>query len=926
MRKHWKIISVLFFMTSALIAQESGYITVSLKLDGSGFDEFAEQMMKEYQVQLYYSPDWVEGIKIEADGEPRELVKFLDYVLRDKGLAYYYNGKNQVFITRSSDHVEQDKFVPLTMDMLNGEISDQDQGEGILGDYSYEKKINKIVLGADNPATGIRKVYVSGRVSNRSNGEPVIGATIVMTGTNIGAITDAEGAYSFPVQIGKSYNMVVSCLGMESELFLVDVKGQGILNIELENKLIDVKEVVVKSGKHHNVRGMQMGFQRIGKKEIKSIPAVLGERDIFKVASLMPGVQVVGEGSSGFHVRGSASDQNLFLLNEIPVLNTGHMFGFFSAFNPEMVSDFNLYKSNFPVEYGGRLASVFEISTRKGNKKKYGARGSISPVTASLLFETPIKKDKSSFIISTRSTYSDWVLNRLEDADIYNREASFYDIMTGVHFIGKNNASTQIFAYYSNDRFSLSTSNRYAYGNLGTSVNHNRPIKGKWNLNITGVFSNYSNYQANMVEPVRSFEHDFNVNSQEIKTTITGRPFIRHKVSFGGNIILHRLDQGVLKPYGDKSLLNTINFGKESGLEYAIHGSDEFSITDNLSFYGGLRYSLFNYLGPQELFQYADGRPIETENIRDTIEYSAGKSIQHYSGPEVRAALNYMITKELSVKASYNRMRQYLFMLSNTVSISPTDRWKLTDPYITPPISDQLSLGIYKNFNNSSVETSGELYYKKGRNIIEYKDGVDLTYSPDIETLVLQGNQKAYGVEFFIRRNSGRLNGWFSYTFARSIMQVDGQEDWQDINQGISYPANYDKPHSLNLVSNYEMSRRFSFSTIIVYNSGRPITLPTGYLYANNYQLVNYSLRNEYRVPDYFRIDVSLNVEGNLLKKKVGHSSWMFSIYNITGRRNAYSVYFNNDKGTIQGYKLSIFGEPIFTITYNFKLGNYAVD
>jgi len=841
-------------------------------------------------------------------------------------LSYYYNGKYQVFITRKADLIEQNNFISISKDPGDVLIPDDGLGKELFGGHSYEKKVTKVVFGAGNPVTGVRKVYINGRVSDRSNGEPIIGATVVLAGTSIGAITDVEGAYSLPVQVGNSYNMEVACLGMENELFLIDVKGQGILNIELRSKLIDVKEVVVRSGKHHNIRGMQMGFQRIGKKEIKSIPTVLGERDIFKVATLMPGVQTIGEGSSGFHVRGSASDQNLFLLNGIPVLNTGHLFGFFSAFNPDMVSDFNLYKSNFPVEYGGRLASVFEISTRKGNKKKYGARGSISPVTASLLFETPIVKDKSSVIVSTRSTYSNWILNRLDDAEIYNRHASFYDIMTGVHLIGEKNASTQIFTYYSKDRFSLSNSNLYAYENLGASVNYNRPIKGKWKINITGAFSNYSNYQANMVDPVKSFEHQFNVRSQEIKATFSGVPSIRHKMGFGGNIILHNLDQGVLQPFGEGSLMNSISFGKENGLEYAVHVYDEISITDQLSFYGGLRYSLFNYLGPQDLYEYTENRPFEIENIRDTIKHSSLTSIQHYSGPEIRTAFNYQVSSSLSVKASYNRMRQYLFMLSNTVSISPTDRWKLTDPYISPPISDQFSLGIYKNFNNSSLETSGEIYYKSGKNIIEYKDGVDLTFSPDIETLVLQGNQKAYGFELFIRRNTGRLNGWFSYTYARSIMQVKGSEDWQSINQGLSYPASYDKPHALNLVGNIKMSRRFSFSSIVVYNSGRPITYPTGYMHANDYQLVNYSLRNEYRIPDYFRIDISLNIEGNLLKKKLGHSSWMFSIYNLTGRRNAYSVYFTNDRGRIQGYKLSIYGEPIFTISYNFKLGNYAVD
>jgi hypothetical protein len=652
----------------------------------------------------------------------------------------------------------------------------------------------------------------------------------------------------------------------------------------------------------------------------------MGERDIFKVATLMPGVQTVGEGSAGFNVRGSASDQNLFLLNEIPVLNTGHLFGFFSAFNPDMINDFRLYKSNFPVQYGGRLASVFDITTRKGNKKKFGARGSLSPVTGSLMLETPIQKDRSSLIFSTRSTYSDWILDRLPDAEVENRQANFYDIMGGLHFLGKDNSTTQIFGYYSKDRFRLGGTNAYRYENLGASVTYDKPLKGTWNLNTAGVFSRYTNYQENGVQASRAFKHQFTVRSEELKFNISGYPWVGHKVSMGGNAILHHLNQGILGPNQVESLLSPIDFGRENGLEYALHASDEISLTDQLTFYGGLRYSFFNYLGPNEIYRYQNNSAYIPDNITDTLNYPAAKSIKHYSGPEFRAAFNYTISKDLSVKWSYNRMRQYLFMLSNTASISPTDRWKLTDPFIRPPVSDQVSFGIYKNLNNSSLETSAEIYYKKGQNIIEYKDGVDLTYSPDIEQLVLQGDQKAYGLELFIRRNTGRVNGWVSYTYSRSLIKVDGSEPWQKINQGIEYPANYDKPHALNLVGNYEISRRLSISSNVVYSSGRPITFPTGYIFVNDFQVVNYSLRNEFRIPDYFRIDLSMNIEGNLKKRKIAHGSWMFSVYNLLGRRNAYSVYFTNDRGKIQGFKLSIYGEPIFTISYNFKLGNYAVE
>ncbi|MBA7590711.1 hypothetical protein ES708_32841 [subsurface metagenome] len=289
-------------------------------------------------------------------------------------------------------------------------------------------------------------------------------------------------------------------------------------------------------------------------------------------------------------------------------------------------------------------------------------------------------------------------------------------------------------------------------------------------------------------------------------------------------------------------------------------------------------------------------------------------------------SLNYKLYSDLSLKVSFNRMRQYIFMLSNTIAISPTDRWKLADPHIIPPVADHVSFGVYKNYNKSALETSAEFYYKKTRDIVEYKDGADLTVNPYFETSILQGDQNSWGAEFLVKRNAGRFTGWMSYTYSRSLISVDSEDPWDQINNGITYAANYDKPHSLNFVGNYRFSRRFSLASNIVYSTGRPITYPTGIFYINGIEGISYSNRNEYRIPDYFRVDVSITFEGNLLKRKLAHGSWMFAVYNVTGRKNAYSIYFKNEGGRINGYKQSIYGVPIFTISYNFKLGNYAVE
>jgi hypothetical protein len=925
MKKFFLISFLLNVLSQSIFAQELKPVYINENFKNTKFEEFTNIVKQHYGIDIFYKSSWIENIRINTSSDSLTLSDILSTALNPYTINFIRRGERQFFLTGTRDiSANAIEIVPevLTVDdSINKSIATH-----YFRNVSYEKTISKVVIGNSNAGINSPSSVLSGRISSRSTGEPVIGATVIVDGTNNGVITDGNGSYSLSVETGFNFKLAASCMGMGPESFYIEMLSSGVLNFEMSEKLNNIQEIVVKSGKHDNVRGMQMGFQRIEIREIKTIPVVMGERDILKIANMMPGVQTVGEGSVGFNVRGSAADQNLFLINEVPVLNTGHLFGFFSAFNPDMVNNFNLYKSNFPVEYGGRLASVFEVSTRKGNKKEFGARGGISPVTGSLLIETPIVKDKVSIILGGRSTYSDWLLKRIDDPEINSSNASFYDLTAGAHILNDDHSSWQLFTYYSKDKFTLAQSNDYKYENLGASLIYDRNLKNKWKMKVAAVFSDYTNYHTNREQKSIAFEHRFEVRSQELKFNFSGFPWLKHRLGFGANVILHNLDQGSYDPLGSESLFAPNEFGKENGLENTIFAFDEYSVTDKLTIYAGLRYSMFHYFGPNTVNQYTEGLPIEQENIIDTLTYGKGKSISRYSGPEYRFSLNYEFNNSMSLKFSYNRMRQYLFMLSNTVSVAPTDRWKLTDPHIKPPVSDQVSLGLYKNFNNAALETSAEIYTKKGHNIVEYKDGADLTINPDFETLILQGEQDAYGAEFMVKRNTGRFTGWVSYTFSRSKITVDGVQPWQKINKGITYPANYDKPHSFNFVGNIKFSRRVNLATNIVYNSGRPITYPTGIFYIDGSQALSYSSRNEYRIPDYFRVDVSLNVEGNLLKKKFAHSSWAFSVYNLTGRKNAYSVYFKSENGKINGYKQSIYGVPIFTVSYNFKLGNYAVE
>jgi len=897
------LILIIVCIPLALAGQEQKVALKTLKtvpLPELSFQAFADSLFKHSGIRIYFKPEWVEGLKVPATADSLDLQELLGKTLKSSGINLLITNNKQIFLTGRGEVVSEGR---ISGEREMGAQEKNAAGQiSRLGRTSYAKAVTKVTVGKHEGVNRSGECFLTGRITNRANGEPVIGATLQIAETGKGAITDGSGSYVLQTAPGTTFNLMAACMGMESEKFLVEMRGSGILNIEMESRLIDVKEVVIRSDKFHNVRGLQMGFQSIGIQDIKNIPMVLGERDVFRIATLMPGVQTVGEGAAGFNVRGSAADQNLFLINEIPVLNTSHLFGFFSAFNPDIIQGFNLYKSNFPAEYGGRLASVFDVTTRKGNKKQFGARGSISPVTASLMLETPVVKERISLIASARSTYSDWILDQLSDARMYERQGSFSDLMTGVHFIGRDNSSLQLFGYYSRDQFSLSSDHTYRYSNTGASAVYEKRLQNRWSLKAAAIYSRYSNYQADRSQESRAFEHEFLVNSQEIKASVTGYPAARHRAGFGGGTTLYGLDHGTVNPLGEKSLLSPIPFGTESGLESALFAFDEFTATDWLSIYAGLRYSHFYYL---------TGTADEKRS---------------YSGPEYRVSANAQLNKDLSLKMSYNRMRQYLFMLSNTVAVAPTDRWKLTDPAILPPVSDQFSLGLYKNFTKASVETSAEIYYKSGKNAIDYRDGADLNFDPNLSGLILQGTQQSYGAEFLVRKNAGRLTGWISYAYARSIITVKDSTPETSINLGLPYPASYDKPHAFNLVATYHISRRVSVSSNVVYSSGRPVTYPTGYYYVNGVAVVNYSLRNEFRIPDYFRIDLALNLEGNLLKNKLAHGSWSFSVYNLTGRKNAYSVYFANESDIVRGYKLSIYGVPIFTVSYNFKLGNYATE
>jgi hypothetical protein len=889
------------------------------------FEQFASSLRVADGINFFYRGEWVAGVRVTARGNNLALSSVLSGCLDAHGLDFFIDQSGNVFIfPAGSINLEN------SLGWNNGGSAQEPEPrtytasrEEIYFGGKKEELIESVVIGESREAINGTPVTLYGKIWDRENGQSLIGATVYFPGTRTGTATDVDGRYQIVLYPGE-HSLTVNCLGMKEIRYNLSIYSDGRLDVAMEKEIIPINEVVITADKNQNVTGMQMGFARLDIKTIKEIPLVMGEKDLLKVAQMLPGVQTVGEGSSGFNVRGSSTDQNMIYINKIPVYNSSHLFGFFSAFSPDIIQGFSLYKSNIPVEFGGRIASVFNITTREGNKNRFTGRGGISPVTGHISVEGPLEKGKHSFVLSTRSTYSDWILNRLEDPDLRNSRASFYDLSAGFTLEPDERNLVKIFGYYTSDDFRYGDVLRYNYQNSGTSVNWRHRISPALTADMAAVFAKYRFGTTDQEYVSSAYKHDYYIGHNEIKADFSWVPATRHVVNFGGSIINYDLNRGVVEPFDYTSNRTYVNLGWEKGMESTLYLGDKYELLPWLSVYGGFRYSLFNYLGPAEVYTYYPDLPWTSDNVQDIKKYGPWDLVKSYSGPDIRTAANLKTGINSSVKFSYNRIRQYLFLLSNTIAIAPTDQWKLCDYHIRPPYSDQVGAGFYKDFPMGGIRSSAEVYFKKIHNIVEYKDGTDFIASRHIEEDILQGGQKAYGFEVMLEREKGKLNGWISYTYSRSRVQVDGLHSWEKINRGLIYPANYDRPHALNVIMNYRLTRRLSYSFNLVYISGRPVTYPVSIYYMRDLEVVNFSERNAYRLPDYIRADLSINLEGNLRRKKFVHSYWMINIYNLTGRKNAYSVYFRSENGLINGYKISVFGTTIATLSWNFKFGNYA--
>ena len=917
-------VSICIFLFVVVVSLESYSQETDINVEGnfhnSSFTELVDHLERTTSCRFFYDPSWVDTMKVVQPPGTQSLEKILTATLKPADI-YFVICKNDHIILSGSYPVKtglpEDFFIiPDTKydaQLAKQEITLPEQISRPLQDQSN----GLINIGNSSERDHKGKVNLTGFIREHETGEPLSGAIVYVEELSIGAVSDINGYYIISLPRGQ-YQVTYQNLGKEKVNVNIQLNSSGRFDVDLKDKLTELKAVEIMANRRSNVSGIQTGVERLEINTIKSIPAMLGETDIIKAALLLPGIKTVGEVSSGFNVRGGSTDQNLILFNNAPVFNPSHLFGFFSAFNPDVIKEFEIYKSGIPAQYGGRVSSVLDIKTKQGNMKKISMNAGISPVAARISVEGPIVKDKLSFLLGTRATYSDWILKRIQDPAIQNSDASFFDITGKTTWKISAKDLLDVSGYYSNDYFKLNSDTVYKYSNRNVSASWKHFFSEKFITEIQGLVSGYTYNISDQQNSLSDFSLKYEILHNEFRFDFHFFPNNKHTFRFGLNSIFYVMSPNEFRPVGAVSDIIPIVLEKEHAVESGIYFSDEYDVGPRLKLYAGMRYSTYHYLGPKTVYQYGSDAPMEKTNISDTLKYNPGELIQFYSHPELRLAIRYKINAYNSFKLSYNMIAQYLHMLSNTMIMSPTDTWKLSDNYIKPQYGDQISLGFYKDLPYN-VETSVETYYKRIENILEYKGGAKLINNEQIETDLINGQGKAYGIEFIVKKNAGRLNGWISYTWSRTFVKVDSKFDFEDINDGEYFPSNFDMPHNITGVFNYIISRRLSFSSNVIYNTGRPITYPVAKFPFMNGVRLHYSERNAYRIPDYFRWDISVNLEGNLRSDKIAHSSWSFAVYNLTGRDNVYSIYFITKGREITGYKMSIFAIPIFTVTYNIK-------
>ena len=769
------------------------------------------------------------------------------------------------------------------------------------------------------------KFTLSGTITDSNSNETLIGATVTILESKVGIPTNEYGFYSITLPKG-IYKLQISSIGYNTIEETINLNQNKRNNIKLESNETNLKEVVILDNKTYTaIRKPEMSVNKLSISTIKKMPVILGEVDILKSILLLPGVTNAGEGASGFNVRGGGADQNLILLDEATIFNSSHVFGLFSVFNPDAIKDLKLYKGGIPARFGGRASSVLDIYQKDGSSKGFHYDGGIGLISSRLLVQGPIVKDKGSFLIGGRSSYAHLFLKLSEKQK--NNSAYFYDLNTKLSYKLNPNNNLYLSGYFGRDVFSLNKSFTNIYGNSTLNLRWNHLFSDKLFSNLSLIYSDY--YYGLDLDFV-GFKWDSGIKNYNIKYDFKNYISDKFKLNYGLNSIYYEFNPGTIKPSNLDSGINFRQLDKKYALEPAFYLSAEQDITKKISLSYGLRYSLFYRLGQSMVNIYENNNPInfnadlqiyEKSSPIGTKLYEKNKVIQSFGNLEPRFSIGYEINENQSVKASYNRMVQYLQLISNTASPTPLDVWTPSDNFIKPQIADQVAIGYFKNLKEKEYSLEIESYYKKVQNRLDYIDSANLIANNALEQVILNGELRSYGLEIMFRKNEGRFNGWVSYTLSKSEQRTPGRSAIETgINNGNWYNSAYDKLHNLAVTSSYNLNKKWAFGSNFVFQTGQPVTFPNGQYEYLGITVPSYGLRNENRLISYHHLDLSATLTPHKNENRNWKSEWVFSVYNVYNRKNAASINFrqNIDTGNNEAVKTSIFG-IVPAVSYNFK-------
>lgn len=771
-------------------------------------------------------------------------------------------------------------------------------------DSSKEKK--QEAGPAANPVQNQEKYTISGTIKSGSTGETLIAATVRVANTRYATQSNEYGFFSLTIPRG-SYTLNVNAVGSKGYKTTVDLQKNISLNVALEDDLNELETVTITTNANKRpIDNPQMGMERLSIAETKNVPVLLGERDVIKTLQLLPGVKTSGEGSGGFFVRGGSADQNMILLDEAPVYNASHLLGFFSTFNSDAIKNVTLYKSGMPAQYGGGLSSVLDVKMNDGNNQKYGVSGGVGLIAARINVEGPIQKEKSSFLISARRTYADMFLKLSNDSNARDAKLYFYDINLKANYILGEKDRLFVSGYFGKDVLGSANLVGINWGNTASTLRWNHVFSNKLFSNTSIIFSNY-NYKIQTNDDESSLSLFSQIRDWNFKEDLQWYANEKNTISFGLNSIYHTIKPGEVQATGNSGLISQ-NLQNRYSLENAIYASNTWKATNALSFTYGLRVSAFSILGKGDYYTLD-----QAGNVTGTTSYKKGEVVKTYVNFEPRIAAALQLNESTSLKASYVRNAQNLHLISNSNAASPTDRWVASTNIIKPELSDQVSLGYYKNLGNDNYEVTVETYYKTLKNQIDYRNGADIYTNRPIETQLLYGKGRAYGAEFLLKKKNGKLTGWIAYTISKSERQIDG------INDNNWYNARQDRTHDVSLVSMYQLSKKWSLSANWVFATGNAVTFPTGKYKMLGHSYFNFSDRNADRMPSYHRLDLGAT---KLLKQTKKFSSELnISLYNAYGRENAYRITFRDnetDPNRTEAVRTTLF-RFVPSISYNFK-------